>query len=290
MSLLEKFTVRSKNKVAKIGIGLSEEEFHTNKILYATIKFINKFKSNKLLKVVMFGNEDIINLVKNNSSYSKYKDQIELVGSSEPEIDSFEYLNNYKINSIVRGSFSSTKFLKLVKQNFYINEINRLAVLETHGGYQTFYGPVGIDECNNTRTKIKFIEMALKQLKAINVTPIISVLSGGREGDKGRDEYVDKLIREAEEVVDHFGKIKPKLKISHDQILIENAIKNKVNLIIAPDGISGNLIYRTLVHLGGGKAYGAIYMGIDRTIIDTSRVGNLSEINGALLLALALTN
>jgi len=77
-------------------------------------------------------------------------------------------------------------------------------------------------------------------------------------------------------------------------VILEEILKltrqliNKSNLIIAPDGISGNLIYRTLVHLGGGKAYGAIYMGIDKTIIDTSRVGNHSEFYGALVLALAL--
>ena len=79
------------------------------------------------------------------------------------------------------------------------------------------------------------------------------------------------------------------ITITHDEILIEKAIENKSNLIIAPDGISGNLIYRTLVHLGGGKAYGAIYMGLKHTIIDTSRVGDISEIHGALLLALALS-
>ena len=81
----------------------------------------------------------------------------------------------------------------------------------------------------------------------------------------------------------------PDIKITHDEILIENAIEKGSNLIIAPDGISGNLIYRTLVHLGGGNAYGAIYMGLDNTIIDTSRVGNISEIQGALILAVALS-
>ncbi len=69
--------------------------------------------------------------------------------------------------------------------------------------------------------------------------------------------------------------------------MIEKAIENKSNLILAPNGISGNLIYRTLVHLGGGKAYGAIYMGIDYNIIDTSRVGDFSEIYGGFILALA---
>ena len=66
-----------------------------------------------------------------------------------------------------------------------------------------------------------------------------------------------------------------------------NYARKKSNLIIAPNGVSGNLIYRTLVHLGGGKAYGAIYMGLNYPIIDTSRVGKISEIEGALILTLA---
>lgn len=290
MSLFEKFYIRAKNKVANIGIGLDTREFHTNKILYATMKFLNRFKSNILLKVFMFGNEEIVNSLEKNSTYLKYKDQIELISSNEPEIEVFKYLNSYKINAIIRGSFSSSKFLNLVKKNFNIEEVNRLAVLETHSGYQFFYGPVGIDECNGFDKKVNFTQMAVDQLRSINLNPKVSILSGGRKEDFGRDEYADKLMNEADKVVQYFKENDPKLLISHDQILIEDAIDNKANLIIAPDGISGNLIYRTLVHLGGGKAYGAIYMNIDRTIIDTSRVGNLSEINGALLLALALTS
>jgi predicted methyltransferase MtxX (methanogen marker protein 4) len=133
-----------------------------------------------------------------------------------------------------------------------------------------------------------FVNKAIKQFEKLNVEPKISILSGGRLGDVGRDVIVDKTISIAEEVVAFLKKENPNLNINHDEILIENAIYNQSNLIIAPDGISGNLIYRTLVHLGGGKAYGAIYMDLNKVIIDTSRVGNLSEIHGALILALAL--
>ncbi|MHA1283002.1 MAG: hypothetical protein ACTSQP_10895 [Promethearchaeota archaeon] len=45
-----------------------------------------------------------------------------------------------------------------------------------------------------------------------------------------------------------------------------------------------------MVHLGGGNAYGAIYMNLERTIIDTSRVGKPTEIKGALMLALAFSS
>ncbi len=183
---------------------------------------------------------------------------------------------------------SSSKFLVNLKKHFNISEINRLALLETFDNIQFFYGPVGIDECNTIEQKILFVEKAIKQLTALKINSKVSILSGGRLGDISRDPRVDDSINIAEEVLKSLSLEFPNVIITHDEILIENAIHNKANIIIAPDGISGNLIYRTLVHLGGGKAYGAIYMDVEPIIIDTSRVGDLSEIYGALTLALAL--
>ena len=170
-----------------------------------------------------------------------------------------------------------------------IKKTNRLALLETKNGQQFFFGPVGIDECNSFENKIKYLDLAIKKLQEFDIIPKISILSGGRLSDTGRDSKVDKTIQDADKIVQLLKKKYSNLKISHDEILIEKAIECKSNLIIAPDGISGNLIYRTLVHLGGGKAYGAIYMGLRNTIIDTSSVGDFSEIQGALLLAHALS-
>ena len=192
------------------------------------------------------------------------------------------------IDAVVRGSLSSSKFLKILKTNLNISEVNRIALLETFDGYQFFYGPVGIDECNDVKNKITFVNKAIKELQSLNIVPKISILSGGRYSDIGRDPQVDKTINIAKEVVDFLKQQHSNLDINHDEILIENAISNKANIVIAPEGVSGNLIYRTLVHLGNGKAYGAIYMDLEKPIIDTSRVGNLSELNGALILALAL--
>ena len=58
--------------------------------------------------------------------------------------------------------------------------------------------------------------------------------------------------------------------------------------IIAPDGISGNLIFRTLLHLGGGHSHGAFYLGSNfpGPVMDTSRVGSAEEYTGAVVLAL----
>ena len=284
MSLLEIFISKAKNKNANIGIGLGDINEHNIKVLKASLEFLKEYNST----IFLFGNEIALNQVENNKDYKKSTSGIELVKSKNPEDEIFNFIKNNMINAIVRGNLSSSKFLKNVKALSNASEIDRLALLETYNGFQFFYGPVGIDECNTIDSKIGFINKAIKVLKSLNILPKISILSGGRMSDVGRDPTVDKSISIAEEVIQYLKKENSELIISHDEILIENAIVTKSNLIIAPDGISGNLIYRTLVHLGGGNAYGAIYMDLNQVIIDTSRVGNLSEIFGALILALAL--
>jgi putative methanogen marker protein 4 len=286
MTILEIFKTKARNKTANIGIGLGDKEEHNIKILNASIEFLNEYDSTMFI----FGNEDAIEQIKSHRISEKITKNINFINSKEPEQEIVNFLKNNTIDAIVRGCISSSKFLNNLKNNLGISEINRLALLETYDGYQFLYGPVGIDECNDIQSKISFVKKAIKQLKYLEIEPKISVLSGGRIGDVGRNAQVDKSINFAEELVDYFKNQYLNLNINHDEILIENSIQNKSNVIIAPDGISGNLIYRTLVHLGGGKAYGAIYMDIDRVIIDTSRVGNISEIQGALLLALALTS
>jgi len=275
----------AKGKDANIGIGLGGDKAHNLKILSAASDFLKE--NNATIHII--GTQSQTHHLLNDPEYKKNDTRISLVKSEEPEEYIIKLLMQGKIDAVVRGSLSSSKFLKSVKKQMNIDEINRLTLLETHDGYQFFYGPVGIDECNNLEKKIAFIQSAVKVLNSLKISPIISVLSGGRKSDIGRDGQVDDTIKIAEEVVRHFQNDKS-FSISHDEILIEKAIENKSNLIIAPEGISGNLIYRTLVHLGNGKAHGAIYMDINQVIIDTSRVGKISEIIGAFGLALALVN
>ncbi|MHA1985194.1 MAG: methanogenesis marker protein Mmp4/MtxX [Promethearchaeota archaeon] len=275
----------SKGKSAKIGLGLGSSEFHNKKILEACLNFLEEKRS----ILYIFGNKSsIVSLDKQNLN-EQHKPNINLIECEEPEMKIFEALSNNTIDAIIRGSLGSNKFLGNLRKFLNIEKVNRLALLETIYGHQFFYGPVGIDECSNRDEKIYFIEKAMNEFEVLNIDPNISVLSGGRQGDLGRDDKIDRSIRDGEKIMEILKKKYPNLKINHHEILIETAVKNKSNLILAPDGISGNLIYRTLVHLGGGKAYGAIYMGLDRVIIDTSRVGEISEIQGALILALALS-
>jgi putative methanogen marker protein 4 len=286
MTLLDIFKSKARSKSITIGVGLGDIEEHNIKIFEASIKFLKEYDS----KILLFGNQQTINTIKKNRNYNRNLKRIDLIANEEPEMEIISFLNENIINAIVRGCLSSNKFLKNIKSHLHITEINRLALLETYDGFQFFFGPVGIDECNSKESKINFLIQAIDLLTFLGKEPKISILSGGRLSDIGREPLIDKTIHDSEEIVNFFKNKYANLTINHDEILIENAVEKKSNIIIAPDGISGNLIYRTLVHLGGGKAYGAIYMGLNKIIIDTSRVGKISEIQGALLLALALSS
>ena len=283
MTILDIFKKKCDGAISKIGIGLGDSATQNIKILNATLEVL-KLKSSSFL---LFGNRSQTEKIAKLSMYKENKKFINLIGSDDPTSEMLDYLNRNLISCAVRGSLKSSKFLKNLNLILKISEINRLALLETNLGHQFFFGPVGIDECNNLSSKKVFIEKALKELSDLNIEPKISVLSGGRLGDIGRNADIDKTIIEAKELVDWFRVEKPDLEIEHVEILIEKAVENKSNLILAPNGISGNLIYRTLVHLGGGKAYGAIYMDVGYNIIDTSRVADSSEIIGGFILALA---
>ena len=79
---------------------------------------------------------------------------------------------------------------------------------------------------------------------------------------------VDRSIDDAEEVA-RIGKAMG-LDSVHCEILIEEAVLTK-NFLIAPDGISGNLIFRTMHLVDGGRSMGAPIVNLDKVFVDTSR-------------------
>ncbi len=58
--------------------------------------------------------------------------------------------------------------------------------------------------------------------------------------------------------------------VEHCQILIEEAVRTK-NLVIAPDGITGNIIFRTMHLVDGCVSMGAPILNLGKVFIDTSR-------------------
>jgi putative methanogen marker protein 4 len=247
-------------KVA-IGVGWENEDCISKTVLSA----INAQKQG-LAKVILIGDE---------SKIRKYlfKDKAEIVHSDKPWFEIVKLIKEDYVDAAVRGYLSATKVINEVKKSFNIAHLHRIALLSTYKGDLFFFAPVGIDEGNDLTDKYIFVKYALDLHRSLNIVPKIAVLSGGRKEDLGRDSRVDKTLGEGEFLS---GTIKERglaSDVKHYGILIEDAIDEKATFILAPDGMCGNLVFRTLEFLGGGKGIGAIYTDMipENIFIDVSR-------------------
>ncbi len=144
-----------------------------------------------------------------------------------------------------------------------MDRLDRAALLETSSHKLFFLAPVGVDEGWTVQEKVALVEKVRRLAEKFGLSPRVAVLSGGRFGDVGRHPQVDRSLADAELVAKLTG-------ATHYEILIEDAIID-AGVIIAPDGIAGNLIFRTLTFLGSGQGHGAPVVNIDKIFVDTSR-------------------
>ncbi|MBN2734832.1 MAG: methanogenesis marker protein Mmp4/MtxX [Methanomicrobiaceae archaeon] len=218
--------------------------------------------------IVIFSRE----MPKNPSSWIEYKI------SDNPEEELVNALYSGSIDAAIRGTLPANSTLKALKKRWNTDTLRRIAVLETAGGKKFILAPVGVDEGWSVLEKTEFINASRPLAEKLGISPKVAVLSGGRTGDIGRHEIVDRTINDAEKTAELTG-------ADNCEILIEDAIKDH-GIIIAPDGISGNLIFRTLCLLGGGNSHGAPVVNIDKIFVDTSRAGK--DYSNAVLLAISL--
>lgn len=196
----------------------------------------------------------------------------------ESEEELVEYLFNGFADAAIRGSLSASKIMAKLREK-YSDKMSRASFIELDG-QKFLLAPVGIDEGDDVDQKLLIAEAGSRFLLSLGIKPKIGVLSGGRPQDKGRSKKIDKSIDEGNLLtsilIDRF------IDAKHYFILIEDAITDGANFIIAPDGISGNLIFRSIVLLGGGKGHGAVTLGMDEIYIDTSRSNDVEGYKRAL--------
>ena len=178
-------------------------------------------------------------------------------------------LKNGKIDAAVRGDMASSRLLARIKRCFGLPDIQRTVLLEPVGRRMIFVAPVGIDEGWTVSQKYELATKSVDLMRRIGMGERIAVMSGGREDDKGRNDVVDRTIDDAAELVNLLRK--NGYDAYDSEILIESAV-DEADLLIAPDGISGNLIFRTLHFLGNAKALGAPVLNTEKVFVDTSRV------------------
>lgn len=181
------------------------------------------------------------------------------------------------IDAAVRGSLASDTFLSEVRRRHHRLKPRRTALILTAAGKPFLLGPVGIDE-GGTMREMGLLVGDMKDFSALlSWEPRIAVLSAGRPADAARSPRIAASIKRGEKAAEGHG-------VRHYNIMIEEALE-WANCIIAPDGVSGNLIYRTLAHLGGAISLGALYFPLDLKLADTSRNGTVDEYVGAIALA-----
>lgn len=189
-----------------------------------------------------------------------------------------------KIDAAVRGDMSSSILLPILKKKMGVSVLERITLLELINGKYIIITPVGIDEGWTIEQKYSIAVKSVKFMKKIGMSTRIAVMSGGRKDDMGRHPVVDRTINDALKLVDMLND--DGYDAYNAEILIEEAINN-ADLIIAPDGISGNLIFRTMHFIGGVRSFGAPIVNIDKVFIDTSRAK--SSYKDSIELAIRLT-
>jgi putative methanogen marker protein 4 len=203
---------------------------------------------------------------------------LEIVEQEDPGQALIDDLMAGRIDAAVRGTLPANSTLRALKIAEDVDHLERIALLETVQGKKFLLTPVGVDEGWTVPEKLELIKKGRLIAQKFGLLPKVGILSGGRLGDVGRHSQVDTSMAEAELVARLSG-------ADHCEILIEDAVET-CGLIIAPDGISGNLIFRTLVFLGGGHGHGAPVVNISRIFVDTSRAS--PNYANALLLAASL--
>jgi putative methanogen marker protein 4 len=192
-------------------------------------------------------------------------------------------LEKGEIDAAVRGTMSSSEVLRALKSSFKLMAVQRVAVMTSSERKPFLLAPVGIDEGVHADARMKLAIAISTYFLPLGWKLKVGVLSKGRLEDRDRGSDIRRSIDEGEALT---GQLKDAgLQARHHTILIEDAVRES-DLVLAPDGVSGNLIFRTLHFVGGHEAYGAPVVNIPRVFVDTSRAK--ADFSSAVLLAAGL--
>lgn len=248
---------RARKRHARIGIGIWNADAELIECLKPATEYAD---------LVLVGNPS-------------HKCAMDCIITEEPWKELARLLAEGQIDGAVRGNLPAGRTMRAISQQFGIR-VKRLALIEL-SDWSFFLGPVGIDEGDSIQARLDLVQDGAKYLKHLSVPPKVSILSGGRMEDLGRSDKIDRSLADGEFIAARARD--SGIEAEHRGILIESCKGD--DLIIAPDGISGNLIFRTLLLLCGSNALGAPVL-MDKIFIDSSRArGNF---NGPVMLASAM--
>ena len=188
-----------------------------------------------------------------------------------------------EIDAAIRGMMNSVESLRELRSAFRVDQVMRTALLEDYSARPFLLAPVGIDEGTTYDSRLSLVQHTLRYFSSIGWRLDVGILSKGRIEDKNRGNDIKESIVEGAKMAEQLTSEGHNAR--HFAILVEDAVK-KSELVVAPDGVTGNLMFRTLHFVGGRKAYGAPVVNIPKVFIDTSRAK--TDFTDAVLLGAGL--
>ena len=221
------------------------------------MKYKNEIQIHKLMKRIAIGvgeNENIIqacHIFKEKHT----KTELRLVYSDE---DLIKAAFDRNVDAVIRGSLPASNIIAKLKERY--PHLSRATYIN-NGEQEFLLTPVGIDEGNTVEDKFRIALNCVDFFKQVEKTPKIAILAEGREDDFGRDSAVSNSIKESRKLTKLLSENTDE-DVKNYHILIEKAVNEKRNIIIAPNGRVGNIIFRTMVLLNSWPSYGAVTFGM----------------------------
>ncbi len=194
--------------------------------------------------------------------------EMPLVVDQNPEGVFIRMIRDGAVDAGIRGNLSSKKVIPLLRSEFLVDNLCRASVLEINNRL-VLLAPVGIEEGDTMNELVAISESSEKLATKLGIPLKVAVLSGGRVEDYGRSAKVDKMLSDSKALTSALAALG--FQATDYGIEIERALAEGATMLLAPDGIVGNLIFRSMVLVGSIESYGAVATALPRVYVDTSR-------------------
>jgi predicted methyltransferase MtxX (methanogen marker protein 4) len=201
-------------------------------------------------------------------------DEAELIGA----------LMEGRVDAAVRGTLPSSTTIPSLLEATGSTSAMRVALMDAGEGRTFLLAPVGIDEGRDMEERWALLRGAAGLARRLGTEPRVAVMSMGRPEDAGRGEAIALSHRECESL--RSAAEAEGIAATCTGVQLERAVEEG-NVVLAPDGVTGNLVFRALHLVAGLDSWGAIALGVmPRVYVDTSR--EKPDYLGAIRLARAL--
>lgn len=182
-----------------------------------------------------------------------------------------EALESRQVACAIRGMLPAEPVMRAIAPRALGEVLERAVLLEARPAQGVLFGPVGVAEGRGATARTRFASEAartLLELGLLSEPPLIAVLSLGRREDAGRGRHVAHSIAESAHVVARLQKAG--LDAFWAGIQLEEVLRD-ADIVVAPDGATGNLAFRALCLVGGLRSFGALVLGFPLPFVDTTR-------------------